>query len=668
MQSIDNDRIEPDGTAVDSPLYLAMSLAEQERAFRVRAAMRDMTDDDDEDDDNGPATGSLHAMAGGRSTAVPRPGAGGPGGPGAAGSGGLEDSLINYNERFAGADPALYRDAVINRTMAALISKAKPNALLRGPAGVGKTRVVEEIARRIANGNGSVPPVLRDKIIYELPLAALISGASMVGEMEARVQAVIEFATDPDNHAILFIDEIHQIVMSDSGANQQYDKVAQQLKPALARGDLHVIGATTSQESRRIDNDPAFARRFTAIGVGELDREQTAEIVESTLGSHTAHYRNQIEVDPSMVPDIIRLADEHLTTLHRPDSALTLLDRTMAAASVRLNSMINDKLMPVGSIMTLNRAMINETAESMHGSDAGKPGYHPEELALALGEVLEQQEVCEEVVRRLTTRRMHLFTRRNPEAWMFAGSSGVGKTRVAEIIAKVMLGTKPILLNMAEYSEAHSKSSLIGSPPGYVGSMSNKEMPFDELEANPHQVIVLDEFEKCHREVANLFLGALNSGTMRMASGKELDFSKALVIATTNAGAGQISKGDMRLGFGASGSHSRASAIPRDRLTKALSEKFSPELLGRFSWLTAFNTIDRDTYKLVLSAAYTRLREEVCEVNPFFAENLPADLDEEQLEELTAANYVREQGARTAEPAVREWIENTALSLSTTLS
>lgn len=628
------------------------------------ASFTDYTDDDDNPGGSGGPSGaggpgSVAATPGGRPVMVPR--SGGPGAPG--GSGGVSDALIDYNARFAGSVPALYRDAVVDRTMAALISRSKPNALLRGPAGVGKTRVVEEIARRIADGHPSVPPRLRDKVIYELPLSALVAGASLVGEMEARVTEIIEFASDPTNRAILFIDEIHQIVMSEAGGSTQYDKIAQQLKPAMARGDIHIIGATTNQESRRLDNDPAFARRLTNVGVAELDQDQTVEILESMIPVMTDHYDNQVRLDPALVPDLIYLADEHLVTLHRPDNALTLLDRSMASASIKFNKMVAEGIFPGTHTLTLNRAMILETAESMHGSDAGRLGYKPEELRDRLTEIRGQGPVCNKVVERLSRSKLHLFTSKRPQTWMFAGPSGVGKTRVAEIVADTLLGTKPILLNMAEYAEKHTISSLLGSPPGYVGSTSNKEMPFDPLESNPYQVIVLDEFEKSHTEVQRLFLGAMDNGTMRMASGKVLDFSKALIIATTNAGRDELSKGGLSLGFGETGS-TCSSQMSRQQLTKALGKVFEPELLGRFTWLVAFSSIDEKTYAEIAADAYRRLLAEVNATNPVAAGCLPEQMPEQDLAELVAQHYSKPQGARTAVPAVREWIEQAVITAS----
>lgn len=618
--------------------------------------MHDFTDDNDDDKDKGsgpsgagPASPpvSAPALPGGLSAIIS-------GGGGASGSGGVTDELINYNERFAASSPALYRDKVVDRTVAALISRDKPNALLVGPAGVGKTKVVEEIARRIAVSHPSIPERLADKVVYELPLSSLLAGASMMGEMEQRVKMVIEFATDPANKAVLFIDEIHQII-SDDASSTPYERIAQQLKPALARGDLHVIGATTDQESRRIYNDPAFARRFSRVGVSELNLEQTREILDVALPGLLKHYRRKVSVSSEVLDAVGPIADEHLSSLHRPDNALTLLDKAMARSTVELHQLVANKVLPTTHVMPLSAAMLADVAETMHGSDAVPTGFDAVRLRRSLDRIVGQDEVCDRVVKLLRRDRMRMFKRNKPLTWLFAGTSGVGKTEVARVVAREVLGTEPIVLNMSEYSREFSASSIIGSPPGYVGSSSNKEMPFDSLDANPRQIVVLDEFEKAHREIQRLFLSVLDTGELRMASGKTVDFSKAVIIATTNAGRDSIAKGGLSMGFG-TGGQTAASSMDREALTKAMGSSFEPEMLGRFSWIVAFNGIDRTTYATIVEEAYDRVRAEAMEVNSMLAGSLPMGLSEDQVEQIVAESYAPSQGARPAEPAVREFV------------
>ena len=248
--------------------------------------------------------------------------------------------LINYNDRFASASPALFRDEVIMQTMSAMVSKKKPNALLIGPAGCGKTAVAEEIARRIASGDQSVPPALRQMTVYELPISSLVAGTSMAGSLEARLKSVIDFARKRSNHAILFIDEIHMVVNDRSTI---YSGIAQILKPALARSDLRVIGSTTTQESRALDKDPAFKRRFSKVVVEELTSEQTRVILDSVLTGLLDHYDHKVSVTPDVLDQVVVSADKVMTG-HRPDTALTLLDRAMGEVVVSHHDQIHRAL------------------------------------------------------------------------------------------------------------------------------------------------------------------------------------------------------------------------------------------------------------------------------------------------------------------------------------
>ena len=232
-------------------------------------------DDDSAGSGSGATPGSASSSALGAIMGGLLPGAGAPDDPDEV----AKSMLIDYNDKFAGALPAEFRDEVIDRTAAALISKNKPSAILLGPAGVGKTRVVEELARRIATKDPTVPPRLRNKTIYELSLSSLVAGTMYRGMMEQKIEALIAFAKEPKNGAILFIDEIHQLVPAGNQSSSSHEELAQSLKPALARGDLRVIGATTDQEGRRLAGDPAFARRFTRVGVSELNQDQTRQVL-----------------------------------------------------------------------------------------------------------------------------------------------------------------------------------------------------------------------------------------------------------------------------------------------------------------------------------------------------------------------------------------------------
>ncbi len=605
-------------------------------------------------------------------------GTGGPGGPGvpvipplppmAGVNGHLNDvteMLINYNERFELATPAQFRDELIAQTISVLIGKSKPNALLVGPAGVGKTRIVEEIARCIATGDALIPQRLQKATIYELPLSNLVAGAGVVGELEERLVSLVDFATDPKNNAILFIDEIH--VLLDS-RDSVYKKVAQILKPALARGDLRVIGATTMNEARSFDADPAFKRRFSRLIVDELTREQTLEVLHGARASYLSHYKHAVSISDDVLAKIVAVADENSKAdSHRPDNALTLMDRAIADAVVSHstniakaiatgNQAVAQALQSVTTI-PLNETKLRAVALRLMTGFSTKGQFDEDRVRDGLARIKGQDVIMDDLIDALRRDDLGAFPRKRPMTWMFAGPSGVGKTEVVKIIAQELTGQPPIVLNMNEYSNRHDQSRLIGAGPGYVGSDSNKELPFDTLESNPYRVILLDELEKADRSIHRLFLTALDEGWMRMADGKVVDFSKTIIIATTNAA--RESMGKTPVGFT---SVAGPTTMSRQELAKRLQEHFDAEFLGRFTKLIAFSSLSRQVYSEILVASYLRERERIIESDRSAEQEIPDVIDAELLDQTVAQTYLVDQGARPAEQAARSLIEDMLLA------
>lgn len=572
------------------------------------------------------------------------------------------DFLINYNEKFTDAPPTLFRDATVRQTMSILLGKSKPNAILVGQAGTGKTKIVEEIARMLSVEDPLIPDKLKNSIIYELPLSSIISGSCFQGQLEAKLESVVKFTENPENNAILFIDEIHQL----TGKDQSCEKMAQILKPALARGDMRVIGATTTQEYGDISRDPAFKRRFSRVIVDELSKEQTRQILKHVKPTYLNHYNinsntneeNTVKItfDDDIIPDILSLADEYKTAgAHRPDNALTLLDRALGDSILYRKKMEKnlvedpEKLAELqGTDLVLTAKQLKMTALRIMTGNAKQANTDIEKLQNHCKEIQGQEEAVSALIGIIKRHELNIFPRKQPTAILLAGPSGAGKTEITKIIAAELTDAEPITLNMTEFAHDSSLTRIIGSPEGYVGFDSHHELPFDSLDGNPYQVILLDEFEKCGKAVQRLFMSAFDEGHVKTTKGKYIDFSRSVMIATTNAGFTDKGK---NIGF-------TKSETTKSTTVSDLSKSFDVELLNRFQHIIPFQPISVPIFKEIFRAHYARelLRMEV--ENPGVRPKLLDDIPEETLEELTKQHYVSDFGARPVPKLVREYIEN----------
>lgn len=570
--------------------------------------------------------------------------------------------FINYNTKFQTREKVLFRDKIIEQLLSILIGKDKPNALLIGPAGTGKTAIVETIAQMLATDDPMIPTQLQGYTIWELPLANVVAGASLVGQLEENVKMVIAKMEDPNEKAILFIDEIHQIL----GDSQTYTKIAQILKPALARGNMHVIGATTLQEANVMAKDPAFNRRFSRVLVNELTRPQTVEILKKSKPNFIQHYFNQVLIDDTLLTTVATLADQYRPVgSHRPDNALTLLDRTIGEAVVNrqvklttLQQKIKDDpndtasntmlaALQANPFISITDAQLKKTAIALATGNSKQDTIDLTQVKQEFSRIKGQDDAVQESIKMIARRESNLFPSTRPVTMMFIGPSGVGKTEIAKIIAKELTGQKPIILNMTEYSDESTINRIIGAPAGYVGSDSHTELPFDELESNPYAVILLDEFEKAHASVQRLFYTVFDEGNLTDNHGKLIDFSKSIIIATTNAGFQEIKH---TMGFGEHTKTKEQASI------EELSKFFDPALINRFTYKIQFNTISKDIYRDIVANTYEK------EAARIKADNhriqIPDILSDVELNELTEKTYHEAFGARPAYNAVKTFIED----------
>lgn len=570
-----------------------------------------------------------------------------------------EEFLINYNKKYKNDPPTMFRDSVIQQTISCLIGKFKPNGLLIGAAGVGKTKIVEDIARRIANDDILIPDQLRGYTVWELPLSNIVAGSGLVGEVERKTKAILKFAQDPANKVILFIDEIHMIV----GESQTYDKIAQIMKPALSRGNMKVIGATTLQESQNLMDDPAFNRRFTRLLVDELSKEQTKEILKQMSVSMFNHYNNKIAINDKIIDEIVLVADEYKTIgSHRPDNAITLLDRAMADALINrkiieATATINNDQATLTALaatptISLSKSQMKKTAMKLMTGNNEKTTTDVNVLANNLNFIKGQSDVIEYLLDTIERDNLNIYPRTKPLTILFAGNSGVGKSEIAKVLAKTMTGVKPIILNMTEYHSPASINRIIGAPAGYVGSDSKSELPFDMLESNPYQIILLDEFEKSNKAVQRLFMSAFDEGFIKTSKGKIIDFSKSIIIATTNAG--HTTKSDP-IGFANDeNGNSNATTI------SDLSAFFDLELLNRFTKVLNFNAITETLFEEILRDTYRRNVVNIKATHSTYS-YLPDELSDDDAAQLLKDNFAREFGARPIAKTVQKHIEDMIL-------
>ena len=508
---------------------------------------------------------------------------------------GGDDPLAEYTEELVARaaaghiDPLIGRDEEVERIVHILARRRKNNPLLVGDPGVGKTAIVEGLARRIHDG--TVPGPLKGNMVYSLDMGALLAGTRYRGDFEERLKAVIGELEDRDD-AVLFIDEIHTIVGAGATSGGTMD-ASNLLKPALQGGRLRCIGSTTHKEHKQaFGRDRALARRFQIVEVGEPSVEECIDILKGLQKHYEEHHK--LRFTEEAVEAAARLAAKHLNDNKLPDKAIDVLDETGAAVRLAERDVVevDDVEATIARMARIPKKSVSEQEKKALG-----------DLAVDLRKVIYgQDDAVEAVASAIKLSRAGLKDPNKPVgSFLFAGPTGVGKTELARQLAEI-LGVSFQRFDMSEYQERHTASRLVGAPPGYVG-FEQGGLLTETINRHPHCVLLLDEIEKAHPDIYNLLLQVMDHASLTDNNGRKADFRNVIVIMTTNAGARDASV--RTVGFGA-----RTGAHKQDA---ALSRTFSPEFRNRLDALVKFGPLPEEVVTRIVDKFVAALGEQVAD-------------------------------------------------------
>ncbi len=591
---------------------------------------------------------------------------------------------ITQMARDGEVDPVVGRDSEIKRVIEILNRRTKNNPVLIGEPGVGKTAVVEGLAQKIVDGD--VPQKLMDKEVIRLDVASLVQGTGIRGQFEERIQKLIEEIKQAEN-VILFIDEVHEIVGAGAAGDGNMD-AGNILKPALARGELQMVGATTLNEYRIIEKDAALERRLQPVRVDEPSVEETIRILKGLQPRYEDYHH--VKYTDEAIAAAATLSNRYIQDRFLPDKAIDLLDETGSKKNLTIQIVdpktIEKKLQEaeeqkqaasreedfekaayyrdqINKLQKMKERQISEeetpviTEKDMEqiveertnipvGELKEKEQTQLKNLADDLkAKVIGQDEAIDKVAKAIRRNRVGLGKQNRPiGSFLFVGPTGVGKTELAKQLAYEMFGSEEAMIrfDMSEYMEKHSVSKLIGSPPGYVGYEEAGQLT-EKVRRNPYSLILLDEVEKAHPDVLHMFLQILDDGRLTDAQGRTVSFKDTLIIMTSNAGTGKV---EANVGFGAA-----REGITRSVLNQ-LNNYFTPEFLNRFDDIIEFKALSKENLLSIVSLMLHEVNQTLNQ------QKLHIDVPQDVQEKLVDLGYSATMGARPLRRTIQDQIED----------